>query len=309
MSTNEEYGRFSRTQIAQIRESLDNNNIGLLGDEIVVACGSYGRKDATPQSDIDYYIITGRNEEGLKDSIRSEILQIVGEERGPSPSGLFGGLHDPDKLVDNIGGVNDDNESMTRRILLLQEGEWLFNEDGFRRMRRSILERYVSDRTKDHNLARFLLNDIIRYYRTISVDYEFKIQDKRWAIRYLKLIFSRKLLYISSVFPVAETCNKSRAEKIDTLEELFSLPVIERMQRICGGREFQPVLNLYNKFLDFLAQESNRNYLEALNIQNRDDEIFLEMKAIGDEFTKQLMDLFHAQYPDKDHPIHEAIMF
>ena len=79
-------------------------------------------------------------------------------------------------------------------MLLLLEGEWLFNEAGLKDIRRKILERYIAEGMKDHQLALFLLNDVIRYYRTMAVDYEFKTVEiskvKPWGIRNIKLMFS-----------------------------------------------------------------------------------------------------------------------
>jgi hypothetical protein len=82
-------------------------------------------------------------------------------------------------------------------MLLLLEGEWLVNEAGFHSLRREILQRYIGDKMTDHQLSLFLLNDVIRYYRTMAVDYEFKTNEgdkpKPWGIRNIKLVFSRKL--------------------------------------------------------------------------------------------------------------------
>ena len=121
-------------------------------------------------------------------------------------------------------------------MLLLLEGEWLFNEAGLR----DILERYIADNITDHQIALFLLNDVVRYYRTMAVDYEFKTVEteevKPWAIRNIKLIFSRKLLYASGLFSVATTAERTRSQKISELERLFNLTVIDRMESICGPR-------------------------------------------------------------------------
>ena len=92
---------------------------------------------------------------------------------------------------------------------------------------------------------------IIRYYRTIAVDYEFKISgnsnQKPWAIRNIKLVFSRKLLYASGLFSIAMTADRARDEKIEILEDLFGRPVMKRMIAICGKARMEPVLASYNR--------------------------------------------------------------
>jgi len=48
--------------------------------------------------------------------------------------------------------------------------------------------------------SRFLLHDLIRYYRTICVDFEYKTYEngKPWGDRNIKIQFSRKFLYFSN---------------------------------------------------------------------------------------------------------------
>jgi len=192
----------------------------------------------------------------------------------------------------------------------LLEGEWLFNEKGFRRVRRQILERYIGEGMTDHQLALFLLNDIIRYYRTMAVDYEFKTAEgenpKPWGIRNIKLVFSRKLLYASGLFSVARTADRARDEKIALLERSFDLPVMDRMIEICGRTAMGTVLASYDHFLGKLEDRKIREHLRG--VKSRDDALFRELKNEGHQFTRELLKLFEATF-DSTHPIRRAVLF
>ena len=164
----------------------------------------------------------------------------------------------------------------------------------------------------DHQLALFLLNDIIRYYRTVAVDYEFKTSEggdsKPWAIRNIKLVFSRKLLYASGLFSIGMTADRARDEKIKILEELFELPVIERMERICGKSRIEGIVASYNCFLKEMADPDVRKKLIKLERTKRQDPIFRRVKNEGHNFTRELLKLFENTF-DSTHPIRRAVMF
>ena len=192
------------------------------------------------------------------------------------------------------------------------EGEWMFNAEGLRKLRRSMLERYISEEMTDHQLALFLLNDVIRYYRTIAVDYEFKTTEGRspkpWDIRNIKLIFSRKLLYASGLFSVAVTADRDRERKIELLEELFDLPVMQRMNRICGTANLERVWASYDRFLEKLENASVRERLKRLKRSERSDPLFRELKNEVHHFTRELLKVFETTF-DSTHPIRRAVIF
>jgi hypothetical protein len=309
MKAVEEAKRYSDERLHRLREAI-RPLVPL--DEMVFINGSFARREASPASDVDFYIVTRKKDLAPEwaNQVKSAIEKIV--PIGPAEDGAFYHVEQRETLIKNIGGGQDNNHNITRRMLLLLEGEWLFNGDGLRDIRRKILERYIADGITDHQLALFLLNDIVRYYRTMAVDYEFKTVEttnvKPWAIRNIKLIFSRKLLYASGLFSVATTAERSRSEKISELERLFELTVIDRIQSICGTRA-RTMLESYNHFLSRLEDESIRNHLNSLNKEQRQsDVIFRDLKNEGHHFTRELLKLFENTF-DSTHPIRKAIIF
>jgi predicted nucleotidyltransferase len=289
--------------------------------DVVVTCGSYARREASPESDIDFFVIskqdtlpdeqsTDRTTLARELPVRDAISAIVPIE--PAGDGAFSKVEFREAMLYNIGGESDNNQKITRRMLFLLEGEWLCNADGFKDIRRQILERYIGDGMTDHQLALFLLNDIIRYYRTMAVDYEFKTAEgtspKPWGIRNIKLVFSRKFLYASGLFSVAMTVDRAREEKIALLERLFDLSVIDRMVEICGHSNVGSVLDSYNYFLEKLEDPEVRQRLNVLRKHERSDALFRELKNEGHHFTRELLKLFERTF-DSTHPIHRAVVF
>ena len=179
---------------------------------MVMTFGSYARREASEHSDLDYITVYDDEslpEEGLvcAPEIRDVIRCVVPID--PSQSGAFGGDLLRGSMLSNFGGNEDTNDCITRRILLLLEGEWLTSQARFEQFRHDIIERYVAATPKDHQLALFLLNDVIRYWRTMTVDYAYKTDEsgKPWAIWNVKLMFSRKLMYAGGLFSIATTAN------------------------------------------------------------------------------------------------------
>ena len=301
---------YSNGILTRLRDSLGESSIGK--DKVVLTCGSYARREASEQSDVDFFVVSGTESDDpeLKEVIAAKIKKVVPNE--PSQDGAFGEEIGRSQLLENIGGENDSNKNITRRILFLLEGEWLFNEGGLRKFRRQILERYIREDMADHQLAVFLLNDVIRYYRTVAVDYEYKTVElenpKPWAIRNIKLVFSRKLLYASGLFSIAMTADRSRDDKLSILQDLFDVPVVERMISICGRPNMEPVLKSYNNFLENLEDPDRRGHLMKVENSNRQDPEFRKIKNEGHQFTRELLKLFENTF-EATHPIRRAVVF
>jgi hypothetical protein len=282
----------------------------------IVVGGSLARGEASDESDIDYFFF-GDDEESVGRatnfllSKEGQISQIVGKP--PSPDGAFGSAacETESALITDIGGNDDENEKITRRILFLLEGTWLTSKETFEKYRLAVLKRYVSETVESRHLCRFLLNDIIRYYRTICVDFEFKTveRNKEWGLRYIKLRYSRQFLYFSGIIAVAETVGLPYEEKIRRLIELFDMPPIERVKAICGTERASEALGLYNNFLEQISHRETRIALNAVTIdKTTHSDIFKDLQAKGRIFTGELSKILNETYAP-DHVIHKALVF
>jgi Nucleotidyltransferase domain len=308
----------SESKLSELRARLVNTSPQ---EDVIVTCGSYARREASDESDIDFFIISSNSaaqvarQSGAEPPlwirrVREAISEIV--PLGPAENGAFATVESSEAMLLNIGGEDDSNSKITRRMLFLLEGEWLFNADAFTRLRREMLERYVGEHVGDEHVALFLLNDIIRYYRTVAVDYEFKTIEKEkpkpWGIRNIKLVFARKFLYASGLFSVAMTKGQPWKDKISTLESLFSMTVIDRMVAICGRPKMDAVLASYNHFLERFEDRSVREHLKQLRKDERDDQLFRELKNRGHRFSRDLLQLFEETF-DPTHPIRRVVVF
>ncbi|MBI1844463.1 MAG: nucleotidyltransferase domain-containing protein [Actinobacteria bacterium] len=178
---------------------------------VIVAFGSIARQEMAPDSDFDYLVILNQLESDPQQIQRyrqaaNEALKAL-DLSPPGRSGLFGCAISGTDLVNTIGLDADTNLHLSRRILLLEESLGLNDVNQHERLVEAIVARYLHEHHSKNRVPRFLLNDVIRYWRTIAVDYQAKRwdapEDKKLGLRYVKLITSRKLTFagmIASLF-------------------------------------------------------------------------------------------------------------
>lgn len=277
----------------------------------VVVTGSLARKEANRHSDCDHFIIF---EETLDVSQKEQIIQDIGNRissvKPPADDGPFGQSIIYTDLTRNIGGNDDSNQNITRRVLFILECRCLVGEAIYDKAAEDLVKRYIGDRITEEQLGMFLLNDIIRYYRTMCIDFEYKTveQGKPWGIRNIKLVFSRKLLYFSGVLMCAELAQRTVDEKRYTLRELMKLTPIERIL-VLGGGYAHRVLGLYDEFLQELSCPDFRKECEKVVTADRDTHTprFRRLKHKSQRFNWTLISMMNSIYPPS-HPIHKAII-
>lgn len=298
---------YTAARLDEMRSALANQLHG--SAFCVVVTGSFGRHEASEQSDLDYFIIGREVDRDL--APHRDVSEILGSmvTKKAAVNGPFSSYVPAEELVNRIGLDGDTNSITTRRLLFLLECEWLYNEVGKRAFFDELIANYVTETVTRESIARFLVNDVIRYYRTISVDFEIKTREghaKAWAPRRLKLVFSRKMLYFGGIIAAAETAGLDHVGKRAKLSQLLQLPPIDRLQAIFGPRCLS-TLDLYDHFLAQLNDPDTRTQLEKIDPNDRHHP---EMRALldnGKQFSRELIALLNHRYAP-DHPIHEALL-
>ena len=157
-----------------------------------------------------------------------------------------------------------------------------------------------------------MLNDVVRYWRTMAVDYSAKRRerdDQGWALRRLKLRTSRKLIFAAGlvmcldyhVRVVGEDALRTEPNRAALLENLVLHVGRTPLETLAYVALEHPdlaspagaVLDAYDRFLGLLDDEGGRKALEALS---RDDagtsEELVHAEAIGDEFGSAIEAFF-----------------
>jgi hypothetical protein len=278
----------------------------------LVLTGSYGRMEPTSGSDLDYFIL---HKPDFSEEKKREIIRDISSSLNhlsintPSDGGVFGSGTTIDGLATQIGGADDTNERITKRILFLTESRPLMDDTIYKEAMTKLIERYISNAITEHQLALFFLNDVIRYYRTVCVDFENKTVEggKSWGIRNIKLIFSRKLLYFGGVLIAAETAQQTALRKREIVSELIGMTPLQRIQHLFGT-DANFALKHYDKFLSYLDNPEDRSKLESTPMDRcQHDEFFRCAKNEGQHFSFALLSLLKRRYSEF-HPIYRSLI-
>ena len=267
-------------------------------DATVVLTGSWGRCEVTESSDNDSFILFAGPE---REEARPTEAQVAERLDGESPGreGIFGKHIWLEDLQGKIGREADSNRNLTRRKLFILESVPVCGADVHADARRALIGSYLSANVKDYRPPRFLLNDLIRYWRTIAVDFESKMRARHgegWGLRNAKLRLSRKLLLAGGLLPVLECYGYRAGDMLEFLDERVSVPPLDRVADAfiehdavdTGAR----ALTAYDEFLGILNDQAKRDELKALGpTETGDSELFARVATLGDEFENGLLSL------------------
>ena len=304
-------------------------------DANLVAFGSLARREWIDwESDLDWtYLIDGQaNSRHLK--IAQQIRSVLEKEgrtidgrieprfAEPGATGTFGNLGFSHQLVHLIGGQDDTNKNMTQRMLLLLESVPIGPRPAYDRVVRAIIDRYLQEEAhvliegeKRFKVPRFLLNDIVRFWRTMAVDFASKQRDrggKGWGLRNAKLRMSRKLIFASGLL-VCFRCSldEKLQTKISTEDHDINLKHLANHIWECANSTPLDILastierfgvdssiakalfSSYDRFIGVMSNKEARAELKRMSPQDsRSNSVFAQIREASKSFESSLNELF-----------------
>lgn len=308
--------QFSKDTIKKFNDQLGKDKL-YNSDIDLVIFGSIARFEMTDSSDVDWTMLVDGQIDSSIIEISHSIKSYFSDSKmaPPANSGLFGNITFGYDLVFYIGGEDDTNHNLTRRLLILLESISINQvKDGtaYDRVLKAILSEYIindstykSDRGKTTKVPRFLLNDLIRFWRTMCVDFAYKQKEqkgKKWALRNIKLRMSRKLIFLKGLL-MCYSCYKNSKlknenEVISHLYELAKLRpleiIIEVLKEEVSPDDLYRLLNDYDCFLKNLLDTEIRTHLEGIAMEDiYNDEVFFKMRKITDSFQDNINKIIH----------------
>lgn len=265
---------FSARVLSRLRDMMHGEAKAWGNDVIVGVAGSLGRFEASTKSDIDCIILT--KNKALEPLVRQQIANAATELHLslPKRDGVFSGTSSVEELLSDIGGFTEDLGVLGRRMLMLLEGFPIYNEPGYELSIEGILRKYAEYIVREgHKQFVFLMNDLIRYFREICVNYQnsFWRENEKWPLRNIKLRHSRIVMYAGLLFTLgcASTFSGDRYKFVKDGLYITPLERIAAAYKDAGDDCFFRVAGSYNIFLSRVSSDESRDKLLKLEYENR----------------------------------------
>jgi predicted nucleotidyltransferase len=259
-------GRRSRSaeSLQRVRQRFGNSEF-LSGLPLAVFCaGSLARQEVGKKSDLDIFV-TADSDRRLQSrlgeySVIAELIHLNRELGFDefSNDGQYLKIYFVDDLTRKTGSPTDDSEnSFTTRMLMVLESEPLLHDERYERHVANVLEHYYRDHVgKKSFRPLFLLNDLLRYWRTLCLNYEERREDpsKPWRKKNVNLKFSRMVTVFGTVLPLVLNPAATAEDFVPLcrkrpLERLAG--AIDRLEDARLNSEWPRILDIYEEFLEW----------------------------------------------------------
>ena len=201
-------------------------------------------------------------------------------------------------LKSRTGSRLDDSENLfTTRMLLILESQFIANEPVYRKHLSCILKLYYRDWSEANSFKPiFLLNDLLRYWRTMCLNYEERrhYANQPFRKKNVNLKFSRMLTVFGTVLPLI-------ADSTDSVSKIEGLCTKTPLERLAVGLDLLDDSDLTGRWPGILDI-----YEEFLSWKETDDveKLLTEQNNVVNERAKTLSTflynaLTHAKIPDE----------
>lgn len=243
---------FSSKRLSEFKVKLEESEISqLMPDLAIYVTGSFARFEANDDSDIDLFLLLDDTQAPCPDTsnnfnlnsirVKAKLIEIAESMGFPefSNDGEFLHIHRLTELSNHLGGREDDSlNHFTARMLLLLESFPVLGEKTYKAALRHIVEAYFRD-YKYHPVdfrPSFLLNDIVRFWKTLCLNYENKRNQvvdrnsrasKVQKLKNFKLKYSRLFTCYATIIYIM--CKKNDLN-VDSTIEMTALTPFSRIQ-------------------------------------------------------------------------------
>lgn len=258
----------------------------LIGDKACVyVTGSAARGEMSTYSDLDLFIVSDVEDTKPKLSrldaivVKAELINATKALGFPpfSGDGKYLETYTTKELCENLGTAKDDHaNTFTARLLLLLESKPLLGDACYQGVIKEVLVPYWKDYARRSSEFRpvFLINDIIRMWKTLCVNYEARTEQqpdwqlaKRKLTNY-KLKHSRvltcysALLYLMQVFHEQATVRPADVVDMVKLSPTERLEWINKRPGFAHGVTVSKILDCYERFLE----STNKDEAELIKL-------------------------------------------
>lgn len=258
---------------ARLRARLGDDAERILRkDTCIYVVGSGGRGEMSRHSDVDLFVARVDRDPSEVDAllVRQAIARALYEMDLPDPSkaGEYLKMHTAASLCERLGTPDDDAvNTFTARMLLLLESQPLLGTEAYETLLSAVIERYWQDVDEhaDDYQPFVLVNDIVRYWRILLLNYVAKNFEKEKELkepqlkaerrsRSYKLRFSRCLTCFSFLAALLATTAKGGLTEQQVVEIVRHTP-IERLELVReradgAAQQVEKLLQLYTAFLE-----------------------------------------------------------
>jgi hypothetical protein len=315
----------SHEVLAELRERFAGDD-RFSGVQTIAIAGSFGRFEGSRASDADCIVVLRDDVSSRADAERAALSAITHHLaqmriRAPNPEGSFAKPRLrrellPDPLAGDMGSESEATDIISKRMLMLLESRPVLDDAEYHSCVHAIFDRYAlyvrGEPSKEHL---YLLNDLVRYFRYICVNYQAKFdrENESWPLRNIKLRHSRIVMYMGLLALLGEASKYDDERKVLTVETGLSLTPLDRIAFVYERNDdsaFALVAELYETFLSRVSDERTRAELNGLEYGLRyDNQLFSSLKSNSDALQTELARFIFARRGQWSSRFFEYLLF